>query len=573
MVTKQRFIQLVTSVILLVIAQTSFALQTLTASIDRNPVMVNEAFVLTIEADDSVSTNDLDTSALLSNFVVGRTSSGSSMQMINGTTTRTTTWTIVLAPRTQGKIRIPAFTIDGVSSNPIDVNVVEATQSNKATQQNDAFLEVEIDDGPFYPQQTFRYTLSFYYATAIQSGQLSEPVVEGALVEKVDNDVESSEIINGKRYKVFTRYYAITPQKLGEFTIQPVQLQGEQVAKQNRRSFFSSLATTKPITLFSEPVNFTVIAPPENLNASWLPVELLNLHEEWQPVVTEYTVGEPITRTITLTALGARAEQLPELEVVMPAGVKAYPETPDLNTMNREGRVIGQRKETLAIIPTQPGTITFPEIKVSWFNIKTKQQEVEVLPSKIITVTGAAPQSAAPVNQAINDIPTTSTEQPINDVPLTADTSTEIVVWRALTAFFALAWIITLLIWWQTKRKTTHQNPLSEQIINDQPSQNTEVLWQQFSTACANQEGNIALIRLLDWAKQRLPNQHFQSAEDFAKRLQNPALLTAIQEGQRALYSSNPSQFNWQALPRLLKAAIDAKRENTTSSKLPPLNP
>lgn len=569
MVSKQRLFRLVASILLCTFSFSSFALQTLTASIDRNPVMVNEAFVLTIEADDSVSSNDLDTSSLLRHFTVGRTSSGSSMQMINGNTSRTTTWTIVLAAKQKGRVTIPAFTIDGVSSNPIELQVVEASQQTSATQQNDAFLDVEIDEGPFYPQQTFRYTLNFYYATAIQSGQLSEPVVEGALVEKVDNDVEGTKIINGKRYKVFTRYYAITPEQAGEYTIAPVQLQGEQVAQQNRRSFFSSLATTKPITLFSESVSFSVKPKPDFASADWLPVELLNLHEEWQPEQTEYQVGEPITRTITLTALGAKAEQLPELKITMPNNVKAYPENPVLNTMNREGRVIGQRKETLAIIPTQPGEITFPEIQVSWFNTKTNQQQQETLPAKTITIIGDAttPQPTPIEPTATN----TNTESPA--APQAAPQSdSQLLIWQGISGLLGIAWLITIILWLKARQApaSISENTLAESISSDT---STEDLWKAFSQACANQEGNIALITLLAWAKQRLPNQHFLSAEDLAKRLQNQALLEAIQQGQRSLYSADPSQFNWQVLPRLLKAAIDSQREKQTTSQLPPLNP
>lgn len=570
MVSKQRLYQLAASILLLTAAFNSIALEQLTASIDRNPVMVNEAFVLTVTADDSIGTNELDTSALLKDFVVGRTSSGSSMQMINGDTTRTTTWTLVLMAKKEGTFAIPAFSIDGVTSNSIQMNVVKAGKNRTATQQNDAFLEAIIDEGPFYPQQTFRYQLNFFYATAIQSGQLSEPSVEGALIEKVDSDTESSEIINGKRYKVFTRFYAITPQQAGEYTIQPVRLQGEQVVQQNRRSFFSSLANTKPITLFSKPVNFSVQPKPDYAGANWLPVELLNLHEEWQPEANEHQVGEPITRTITLTALGAKAEQLPELEIAMPSGVKAYPENPELNTMNREGRVIGQRKETLAIIPTQPGTVTFPEVTVTWFNTKAKRQEQETLPAKTIVITGGV---TAPDNTVAPPVVSESATPPaqLSDTQ-NQPSSQEVIIWRALCTFFALAWVITLWLWWSTKKQLANTK-VTVEIEQEAADTSTEILWQKFSQACANQQGNVALIALLDWAKLRLPNQHFQSAEDLAKRLQNPALLEAIQQGQKALYSSNPKQFNWQVLPRLLKAAIGSQREKQSKSSLPPLNP
>lgn len=570
MVSKNLIFRLIVSLLLLTTAQASMALQTLTTSIDRNPVMVNEAFVLTVEADDSVSTNSLDTSPLLQHFIVGRTSSGTAMQMVNGKTTRTTTWTIVLVAQTKGTVEIPAFDIEGIKSRPIQVNVVAASANTSTTKQLDAFLDVEIDNGPFYPQQTFRYQLNFYYATAIQSGQLSDPIVEDALVEQIENDVEGTEIINGKRYKVFTRYYAITPEHPGEFTIAPVQLNGEQLSQPSRRSFYSSLTPTKPVTLLSDAISFTVKTKPEFADSNWLPVELLNLHEEWQPAVEEYQVGEPITRTLTLTALGAKAEQLPELTIEMPEGVKAYPENPALNTMNREGRVIGQRKETLAIIPTQPGRFVFPAVNVTYFNTKTKQQELATIPEKNITVIGGLQTPST--EQIPQKIVPMHTESSVDSAKVSTTDKQQLLIWRALCTFFALAWVITLGLWWITKRSQPSASA-TESSFNDTEDNSTEVLWQKFSQACVNQQGNIALIALLNWAKQRLPNQHFQSAEDLAKRLQSTALRHAILKGQSALYSADPSQFNWDVLPRLVKAAIDTQREKHVSTTLPPLNP
>ena len=46
------------------------ALAEVVASIDKNPVIANESFVLTISADDDIDSNALDTSALLNDFIV-----------------------------------------------------------------------------------------------------------------------------------------------------------------------------------------------------------------------------------------------------------------------------------------------------------------------------------------------------------------------------------------------------------------------------------------------------------------------------------------------------------------------
>ena len=64
------------------------ALSSLTANVDRNPAMAGETIVLTISADDNINANNLDTSALLQQFVVGQTQVSRNTQVINGKISR-----------------------------------------------------------------------------------------------------------------------------------------------------------------------------------------------------------------------------------------------------------------------------------------------------------------------------------------------------------------------------------------------------------------------------------------------------------------------------------------------------
>ncbi len=43
---------------------------------------------------------------------------------------------------------------------------------------------------------------------------------------------------------------------------------------------------------------------------------------------TQLVQGEPITRTITLTAMDLADHQLPDLQLNLPAGIKSYAEKP-----------------------------------------------------------------------------------------------------------------------------------------------------------------------------------------------------------------------------------------------------
>ena len=78
----------------------------LEATIDRNPVMLDEAIRLTVTADGSADRDAFDSSPLLKDFVVGRTSVSSQTSIVNFDTKRTTVWTTTLFPRKEGTFTI-----------------------------------------------------------------------------------------------------------------------------------------------------------------------------------------------------------------------------------------------------------------------------------------------------------------------------------------------------------------------------------------------------------------------------------------------------------------------------------
>ncbi|MGO3299958.1 MAG: BatD family protein, partial [Pseudoalteromonas sp.] len=70
--------------LLLITATPLWALTQLQASVDKNPVLAGEFFILNITADDTIKAEKPDTSALLKDFVVGPTSVSTSTNIING---------------------------------------------------------------------------------------------------------------------------------------------------------------------------------------------------------------------------------------------------------------------------------------------------------------------------------------------------------------------------------------------------------------------------------------------------------------------------------------------------------
>lgn len=69
-----------------------------------------------------------------------------------------------------------------------------------------------------------------------------------------------------------------------------------------------------------------------------------------------------------LRAEGLSSAQLPPLPIQDSTGLRRYPDQPQQrNEVNDKG-LIGSREESEALVPSQSGRITLPEVQVLWWN-------------------------------------------------------------------------------------------------------------------------------------------------------------------------------------------------------------
>ena len=115
----------------------------------------------------------------------------------------------------------------------------------------------------------------------------------------------------------------------------------------------------------------------------------VRVDEEW-PQGDSFVAGEPVTRIVTLTALGVVEEQLPDIPEFYPPNFKLYPDQDNTTTVEKDQSLISQRQTSLAIIPTEPGNFVLPEITIPWFNTLTQKTEYATIPARSITVAAAS---------------------------------------------------------------------------------------------------------------------------------------------------------------------------------------
>ncbi|QSX35484.1 protein BatD [Shewanella avicenniae] len=528
--------------VILLLPLNAFALSQLQASVDRNPVMENEYLALTVSADDELASNALDTSALLKDFVVGRTSVSRSTQIVNFDTHKETNWQILLKPKHQGVVTIPALVINGVSSQPIAIQVIDG--SSQPQQAKNLFLTASVSDKDAYVGQMLTYRVKLYLAVDLQRGVLSAPNTGGAQVKQVGDDKDGSEIINGRRYRVIERTYSIVADTPGQLVIAGPSFNGDVLVDTPSRSMFS-FQESRPVEAQGDSVMVNINPKPDSYHGDWLVADLVNLSEDWQDNQS-FEVGQPITRNITLLASNADDTSLPDIKLPLPASMKSYPEKPKRNTMARDGRTIAQLSQTVAIVPSQAGDFTLPEIKVAWWNPHLKQQQFATLPARKIQVKPAA-----------------NTPAPQIDAPQT-QTSNDSGIWPWTTALFALLWLVTLYLWWQARQQSA--KPLEQTAASKTAHQPSSV----DAAIAAQNAGEVlnALLREVSTLFKR-PITLKELAEVA------PELAQTASDIQAAQYGPNPTDSNalYQHLKSQLASLKGQKTQPRTNKALQSLNP
>jgi hypothetical protein len=561
-------VRILLSCLLLCFSTLGYALTQVTATIDKNPVALGESIVLEITADDDIDSDDFDPKTLQQllsqDFMVGNTSVSSQTSIINFNRSYTTTWRTILIPKRTGALTIPAITINDKQTAPIALVVTEPDKAHLANR--DIFIKNSVSSNNVYVQQQFILTTRLYFATELKQGALSEPQMTGATFKSLGKDKESTEIINGKRYRVIERSYAVKPQQSGEFTLTTPQFNGEILSGNRRNDMFFNFAETKPVAIAPEQININVKPIPAENKGAWLPSDLLMLSEEWQPNKNTFKVGDPITRIITLTARGLSEEQLPDISVTTPEGLTIYPDQPQLHTKIRQNQLLAQKVQNFALVATKPGRYTLPAVTLYWWNTQTNRLQQASLPARTIDVLPSDNTvTSTPLNTTASDKPATSSPE----VPQPCATETTLVQPQSswLQWLFLTLWLLTGFAWglveWNRKRK---QPPA---VHHDAPS----AIYQQIIKACEQNNGQLVLSLLVPWFNQ-LPNiKSCHSIADGLAQINDEQLTNLINELQSCYYGKQTKTWQGNALKVCIQQLAQQSARKKPATAWTKLNP
>jgi hypothetical protein len=530
---------------------------TIEASIDRMTVQENESVNLTFSSDADVD-DDPDFSPLEKDFRILNRSQSSNISIINGRVSRQMTWQLMLMPKRSGDLTIPSIAFGRDQSNVLSLNVSPAKAGGSSGIADDlVYIEASVDNDMVYVQSQLVYTLRIYHAVQLRNASLSElEVSDGdAIIEKLSENRTYEKFINGRRYRVFEKQFAIFPQNVGEFVIEPAVLEAQYID-------LPRVLRTKRVV--SDPVKITVQEIPQQARQAqsgyWLPARSLTLTEQWSDGVKEIKVGEPITRTLTLTASGLLSSQLPELSnIASKTGMKQYADQPVLDNAIKNDGYVGKRQEKIAYIPTEPGELKLPAIKIVWWNTQTNKLETAKLPGRVIKVAGVAEQDGQVPVQAETGIRdaaglehTGNGDQPQQANDKFAGISSQ--VWVAISAALFILWSLTLISWFIASHKRGRRNAVIPSDHQDTVS--AKAVLKQVKSACDSHDPQQVKLALIDWARVRWPDQPPTSVGHIAQRV-NGALAAELRQLNDVLYKPGGAPWNSDGLWNSLKIYVE----------------
>jgi len=498
-----------------------------TATVDRNQIVIGETFNLVISVDENTNEQP-DLTELGEVFRVLGTSQSSSTKIINGNYSVEKTWQVTLMPNGVGNNTIPPIKLGNQSTQAIPITVTKSDPNAKAN--GDLFIEIESDKNSAYVKEQIILTVKLFYAISLSEGSLSEPIAANTIVTQLDKGATYTTNRNGRNYTVVERHYALFAEKSGQLELNPIIFNGRD--NSSRRSF-SMFSTGKPVRAISKPLSLEIKPIPQSsIGKDWIPAKKVQISQEWSK--GPYTVGEPITRTITLYVEGLSETQIPEIDLGEIDNIRVYPEQPQTQTEKTANTVKAWKQMKIAMIPTQAGAIRIPEFQLEWYNTKTKKIEQAKLPPLTLQVEAGdfgvkkseigdlfSNQKATPDKPA--SVAQTSPEKEIQVIEKDND------LWKYLSAVFAVLWLLTMYLY---LKKNKHK-PKSQKKHAEVKISKNQILY-----AIDNRDVAELQMVLINWWNNQYPKHQVTNLSQI-KAYVSPAMQKLLDDLEVQLYDAN----------------------------------
>jgi len=550
---------------------------TFTAEVDTREPRLGDTITLTLTIDEQAFISKPDLVPLERDFDILGSSKSNQMRRVNGESSSTTRWTVTLRPKREGSVVIPPITYDGQETKGIALNVTKPGSISNESDNQPIFLKVSVNKDTVYAQEQIIYTLSIYSRTQSRNQALQIPGLQEAdiVAHQLGDPRTFTRTENGQSYQVQEYKFVMFPEKSGTHTIPPAEVTVTlpRSGSRGRSDFYDFFGQGQNVRLRSSAITIDVKPKPaEYPNAPWLPAQAVTLSEAWSPETLEFKVGEPITRTITLSALGLPESTLPPLPEQSSKDFKIYPDKAETETYITAGGngLVSSRIESQAFIPTEPGTTTLPGITVYWWDVRTNSLQTSTIAPKTVTVLPGARQprvSSPEVPQATEQVITTAAPAPekMGLHPM----------WKWAAIGFAVLWLTTLTaligLWRAGKTSSRESKETRQQDFNKPQLREAK---KSLVASCKSGQPTPAKEALITWFARLHPDMPIYSIGDIRNLMVDTNAIDALNDLEDRLYKSEDNEA-WDGR-RLLDAIenYDVNKEKQAGAKgTPALDP
>ena len=358
------------------------------------------------------------------------------------------------------------------------------------------FIEVEVtpEEGPYYVHAQLGLVVRVFYQQNLTEAAISQPEPQPASVRLLQETPFQAER-GGERYRVLERRYAVFPERSGELTLPPMQLTGRLVERRDS-SIWQPSVRGRRITVESEALQLTIEPRPAEFTGSdWQPARDFSLTQQIS-ASDVLRVGEPVTRTIIIDAVGLEENMIAEPAWPELPGARIYPDQPQGISRDDGQWVLGHKEFRYAVVPEEEGELVLPELTVQWWDTAADRERSAVLPARTLQVQPSALAPPPPVEAASAAAPGALAAPGSKGVPDGG-------YWRLLALVFAALWLLTLVVagrlWTGHRARTASSRP------GPVPDADETAQLASLRHACEHEDAAAARRALQHWLRDHGP--------------------------------------------------------------------
>lgn len=357
----------------------------------------------------------------------GRTGTSRQTRIINGATEYTVTQQLIIdakAPRV-GSFTLPTYVFQykgqTLRAPAATLQVVERAADAGPTTDELIFLRADTPD-QLYVGQTTPIQLKLYVSESVRLTGLNsfERSADGFTISELPDSQETTDIANGRRYRVLTWPLTITPIQTGDQNLNFQFTVSANLPSQNNRSqdpfggrgFGSSIfddffGRSERFTLYTEAKAIEVLPLPAGQPATYTgAIGDFALQVYTDRASTQ--AGEPIMLSVEISGSGnferINGPAIPEL-----SDWRSYEPESNFQARSADSPLRGTKRFDYVMIPNKAGTLEIPEIRFAYFEPSAKRFTELSSPPISIEVSPSDRPVAPPTTSAQPAAPNTQT--------------------------------------------------------------------------------------------------------------------------------------------------------------------